>query len=269
MVEITQIRDRFRDAVLHQDPFPYGWIDDFLPMPEYRALEAGFLFPDAHPSVTILAKGKKRILFCVPPVAAGLGPVGAEWQGFLQIIGSRDFRSHCLGWVRQILHLDTLPAGPYRELFKMRQMLEPDDVEMQCEFSNLSPGVLLPPHSDSTDKILSFIHYFTPPGWREEWSGSTEIYRPKDPRQLLNFSNFFLARDAVEIVNSCVYRSNRLFFFVKNDRAWHGVSQLPEVVGTPRLSFNFSLRIKSGVPLKSKMASLHAVIRANEQPSFA
>lgn len=266
-IAASDIAPASRAATLHHEPFPFGWIDDYLPPALYQALEAGFVSPSDHPEAGTLAKGKKRIVFAVPPNPTNLGPMSDAWQGWLAAIGSREFRTDCLAWARALLPLDTLPEGPYRDLFRMRQALGPDDVEMQCEFSTLGPGVSLRPHSDSADKILTFVHYFAPAGWQAAWDGGTEIYRPIDPRQAANFSNFFLPREAVTCVARSDYRPNRLFFFAKNDRSWHGVAPLSPATALPRPSFNFTLRIKAD-RVSGEMAALEAAIRAAERPAF-
>lgn len=267
MIAFSDVAPTTRAATFHSEPFPFGWIDDYLPPELYKALEGGFLSPDGHPEAGTLGRGKKRIVFTVPPHPQKLGPMSEAWEEWLGAIGSRVFRAHCLAWVRELLPLETLAAGPYRDLFRMRQALGPDDVEMQCEFSTLGGGVFLPPHADSSDKILTFVHYFAPAGWQEAWDGATEIYRPREPRQEVNFSNFFLSRDAVECVARSAYRANRLFFFVKSDRSWHGVAPLAQDVALPRPSFNFSLRIKVD-RADAEMAALEAAIRTAEQPAF-
>lgn len=268
MVPLSDIALTTRRAALHHDPFPFGWIDHYLPAPLYEALNAGFPSPDAHPGADTLGKGKKRIVFTVPPLPMTLGPMADAWTHWLAAIGSREFRAHCLAWAHQFLPLETLAGEIYRDLFRLRQALGPDDVEMQCEFSTMAKEVFLPPHSDSPDKILTCVHYYAPAGWDERWDGATEIYRPADPRHAVNFSNFFLTRDAVACVDRSAYRSNRLFFFVKNDRAWHGVAPLSPATALPRRSFNFSLRIKAD-RVHAEMAALEAAIRAAEQPAFA
>ena len=267
MIAVSEIAPASRAATLHREPFPFGWIDDYLPAALYQALESGFISPDGHPEAGTLGKGKKRIVFTVPPRPTALGPMSDAWENWLTAIGSLDFRAHCLAWVRELLPLETFASGPYRELFRLRQALGPDDVELQCEFSTLGPGVFLPPHSDSSDKILTFVHYFAPAGWQAAWDGATEVYLPADPRQTVNFSNFFLPREAVACIARSDYRPNRLFFFVKNDRSWHGVAPLSQATALPRPSFNFSLRIKAG-RVDADMAALEAAIRAAEQPAF-
>lgn len=255
-------------VTLHRAPFPYGWIDDYLPQELYVALEQTFVMPDSHPALDTLKKGKKRISFRMPPVPALLDGLDPVWRGFLDTLSSRDFLNHCLEWTRQLVPLETLPEGPYRDLFRLRQQLTPEQVELQCEFSSIEDAAVLPPHADSTDKLLIFVFYFAQEQWREAWGGATEIYRPLNPAQAINFSNFFLAREQVEVAGSSAFRPNRLFFFAKTDRAWHGVSALDPAASLPRRSFNFSLRIRADAKVDPAMGRLQDLIRAHEQRAF-
>lgn len=256
-------------AALHREPFPYGWIDGYLPAELYEALDRSFIMPDQHPALDTLKKGKKRISFRMPPVPPLLEGIDPAWRGFLEALSARDFLSHCLDWTRQLVPLDSLPEGPYRDLFRLRHQLTPEQVEMQCEFSSIEDGAVLPPHADSADKLLVFVFYFAQEQWREEWGGATEIYRPLDPAHAINFSNFFLTREQVKLAGSSAFRPNRLFFFAKTDRAWHGVSALSPGAALPRRSFNFSLRIRADAKADPAMARLQETIRTLEQRAFA
>lgn len=269
MVDVTIAPPGACVAQLHRDPFPYGWIDNYLPAELYEALDRRFVMPDEHPALDTLKMGKKRILFRMPPVPTLLDGIDPVWKGFLHALSGRDFLSHCLEWTKQLVPLDTLPAGPYRELFSLRQKLTPEQVELQCEFSSIEDGALLPPHSDSVDKLLIFVLYFAQPDWREGWGGATELYRPLNPAQEINFSNFFLRREQVELIGSSAFRPNRLFFFAKTDRAWHGVSALDPAAALPRRSFNFSLRIRADATVDPAMGRLQETIRTHEQRAFA
>lgn len=257
-----------RDAVLRNQPYPYGWIDDFLPAPVYHTLAERFVAPDGHPGLNVLGKGKKRVVFTMPPVPGMLGDLDPSWRAWLETLASRDFLQHCLEWARALVPLETIPEGPYRDLTRLRQALQPEDVEFYCEFSSMEAGVLLPPHSDAADKILIFVHYFAPPGWRTEWGGATEIYCPRDPAKAANWSNFFLSHAEVELVERSAFVPNRLFFFAKTHQAWHGVSPLAAETALPRRSFNFSLRIRPDAILDPALAALQAEIRALEHPAF-
>lgn len=253
---------------LAQEPYFYGWIDDMLPLPLYDQLADSFVEPETHPALNVLGKGKKRVSFMIPPVTDSFGDVGGAWRNLLDYLSDLETRAAALDWVRRSLPLDALPEGPYRELFALRHALTPDQLCWYCEYSSLDPSVLLPPHSDSTDKLLIFVLYFAPHGWQAEWDGGTEVYTAADPAQNHNFSNFFLPHERVARVDRCDYRANRAFFFVKNHAAWHGVSPVNPAATAPRRSFNFSLRIRPDADLPPRMVELMADIRAQEARAF-
>lgn len=249
-------------------PYPYGWLDDFLPSELYENLEDSFVSPDSHPDLNVLGKGKKRISFHVPPTPGLLGDFSPDWKDFLEFLSRREVRADALEWVRNILPLESIPHGSYRELFALRHLLTPDQVNWYCEFSSLDPAVYLPPHTDSVDKLLVFVLYFAPQGWRQEWGGGTEVYSAHDEACNNNFSNFFLPHERVTRVDRSDYRPNRVFFFAKNQMAWHGVSPVSSSATLPRRTFNFSLRVRPDADLPQQMMDLMAAIRQFETGAF-
>jgi hypothetical protein len=107
----------------------------------------------------------------------------------------------------------------------------------------LTRDTMLPPHTDSTDKILVFLLYFPSEDWQAEWGGGTQVYRPRDKRYDANWSNSRLPRKDVDIVFDSGFKSNRLFFFVKSVNSWHGVAPMTCPEGVVRRSFNFAVCI--------------------------
>lgn len=256
------------DLTLRQDPFPQGHVDNFLPASLYQRLAAAFVEPELHPDLEILGKGKKRLRFTAPRGPAGLAEQAPAWADFLAFLDREDIRAAALDWVRRLIPLGNLPEGPYRALYALRHALRPDQLCWSCEFSSLDPGVSLPPHSDSTDKLLTFVHYFASEAWQDDWGGGTQVYAAKDPAQNLNFSNFFLTQDKVTVLDNCGYRPNRLFFFAKTPAAWHGVAPVSPATALARRSFNFSLRTAPEVDLLPRMTELMTEIHALEAAAF-
>ena len=256
------------DVTLCRAPYPYGWVSDFLPTALYTKLASSFVEPDTHPGLEVLGKRKKRVSFMTPPTPDSLGEIPSEWQDFLDLLSREKTIARALDWVRHLIPLDALPEGPYRELFALRHALTPDQLCWYCEFSSLDASVFLPPHSDSTDKLLIFVLYFTPDGWQEYWDGATEVYSALDADQNGNFSNFFLSHDRVALLDRCDYLPNRAFFFVKNHAAWHGVSPVRSEATLKRRSFNFSLRVRPDAVLSPRMVALIDEVRAREALTF-
>lgn len=268
-IDLARLLPGTRAATLREQPCPFGWIDDYLPAELYARLAESFVAPDDHPGLNVLGRGKKRVVFTMPPVPEGLGRLDPSWRALLEALSSRAFLAHGLDWARCLAPPESVPEGDDRDLLRLRHALRPEDVELYCEFSSMEAGVLLPPHSDATDKILVFVHYFAPPGWRADWGGATEIYRPKDPAKAANWSNFFLPHDQVDLVERSAYLPNRLFFFAKTPQAWHGVSPLAPETALPRRSFNFSLRLRPEAAADPALLDLQARIRAREHAAFA
>lgn len=257
------------DLALRQDPFPHGHLDDFLPAALYQRLVETFVAPEQDPDLEILGKRKKRLRFNAPPGPKRMTDRSPDWAEYLEFLALDGVQAAALDWLRRLIPLDSLPEGPYRALYALRHELRPDQLVWSCEFSTLDPGVYLPPHSDSTDKLLTFVHHFAPEGWQRDWDGGTQIYTAKDPAQNLNFSNFFLTYDRVTVLDHCAYQPNRLFFFAKTPAAWHGVAPVGPDATLPRRSFNFSLRTHPEATLPPRMAGLIAEIQAQEAAAFA
>lgn len=258
-----------KDTPLKDSPYPYGWLDKFIPEQDYKMLFDNFVAPDHHPDASVLGHGKKRVLFTTPPIQDALGPLPLPWQTLLQALSSAEVIKQAFDWARTLTAAQDMPSAEYEELIALRNGLSDNDVFWQCEFSSMDPGVLLPPHSDSTDKILIFVWYFAPEGWVPNWGGETEVYAANDPAQNRNWSNFFLQRDHVIKLDRSRYMPNRLFFFAKTPAAWHGVSPLSSAAALPRLSFNFSLRIKPDAVVSQRMVDLMAQIKCQESVAFA
>ena len=114
------------------------------------------------------------------------------------------------------------------------------NVELNCEFSMLQRDTWLPPHTDSTDKILTFMLYFPQHNWSADWGGGTQIYRPLDEKYNSNWSNSRLPPSHTDLVFDSEFRANRLFFFAKSANSWHGVKRLDCPRELLRRSFNFA-----------------------------
>ena len=255
------------ETYLQTEPYPFGWLDDFLPAEIYTELDAEFVLPDDHEKASMLAMGKKRVLFTTPPMPEGIGELPKPWTDFLTRLSSAETIRQAFDWAKSLTPVDALPPI-YQRFFALRNALPVDALYWQCEFSSMKANVLLPPHSDSTDKILIFVHYYAPPGWQSEWGGETEVYRAKRPEQNWNWSNFFLRHSDVETLQKSRFLPNRLFYFVKTPAAWHGVSPLAQATTLPRRSFNFSLRVKPDAALPAGYNELLAEIKATEGGVF-
>lgn len=86
-------------------------------------------------------------------------------------------------------------------------------------------GYALSPHTDSPEKILTFLIYLAKDSKHKNLG--TSVYRPKDPNFSCNggplhpFENF-------ELLKTAPYQPNTLFGFVKGDQSFHGVEPVQD-----------------------------------------
>jgi hypothetical protein len=255
-------------VTLFHAPFLYGYVDNYLPEHVYRALAENFIDPATHANLQVLGRGKKRVVFRAPPVPDFVGAASPQWVDAIRAITSPAFFEDCWAWLRHHAHLAPQPER-YRSLMDARLRIDPRDLEMQCEFSSLQNGVFLPPHSDSTDKVISFVLYFAPPEWRSEWGGGTEIYEPNNPKHQYNWGNRFLPATDMRVAYRSEFLPNRLFFFVKGYNAWHGVEPVSAPATMMRRSFNFSVVIPKSLMTQARCAEYEAEIERHEAAMHA
>lgn len=252
------------------DPFVYGYVDDFLPAALYQSLESHFPSPDALSDLQQMRRGKQYRKYWRGGPADELANVPEPWRQWIDFIYSDRFLDDCGNWSRDFL-------TPYRKtardpsLLKRlgnRPAIRDWNVDLNCEFSMLGRDTLLPPHTDSTDKILTFMLYFPQDNWRADWGGGTQVYRPLDEKYNSNWSNSRLPRNRTELVFDSEFRPNRLFFFAKSANSWHGVEPIECPTELVRRSFNWAFVI----PREQRRSAAHRLkerlIRKLERPRF-
>ncbi len=266
MATVLGMMPRLTTSAIHlfESPYLFGYVDEYLSADAYDQLGDAFVDPKNHSLGEVLGRGKRRIMFRAPPAPEFLSRTANPWAEVVEELSSPEFMRDCWQWLAANSSRMPQPDGVYRELLEERLKIDPSHLRMQCEFSILEHGVLLPPHSDSTDKVISFILYMPPAGWREEWGGGTDIYDPVDGSHRFNWGNAFLPVSEMRTAYTCPYVANRLFFFVKGYNAWHGVSPIVAPSGQPRRSFNFSLQIPTEITAKTRCGKLEAEIKRLE-----
>lgn len=266
----TSLFPKISESKIHlfREPFLYGYVDNYLPDDLYQQLASDFIDPATHPQLDVLRRGKKRIVFRTPPVPDFIGESSRAWADTVEDVSSAAFLEDCWDWLHAFGDSAPQPAALYTSLMHERLKIDSSHLQMQCEFSSLEDGVLLPPHTDSTDKLISCVLYFTPPRWRQEWGGGTDVYEPLDSRRRANWHNVIIPRNEARTLYTSDYVPNRLFFFVKNCNSWHGVAPVLSPPGVQRRSFNFSLLIPKEVIAATPCASYEAEIKRTEATVF-
>lgn len=262
----------FRDSRRSSAPFPYGYVDNYLPADTLVELEARFLDPVGHQNLNVLGKGKKRVVFRSPPLPDVAAEAGPDWVDAVRTLSSPDFLGLTWECIRSILVAEPLPAGPYRDLLAELLSLNVNDLVVQFEFSSLEAGAYLPPHTDAADKLLSCVLYMPQEDWRPDWGGATEVYVPlgagTDETARPNWGNRIGAREQVRSVDTIDFVRNRMFWFIKTANSWHGVSPVSAPPGVGRRSFNFSVALQPETLARRRLAHLiRSVLEFEEAPT--
>ena len=252
------------------DPFVYGYVDDFLPAALYESLESCFPSPSDIPDLQQMGTGKRFRKYGRGDPVDELANVPEPWRRWIDFIYADRFLDDCGDWSRDFL-------TPYRKtardlsLLKLRgnrPAIRNWNVELDCEFSMLPRDARLLPHTDSTDKVLSFMLYFPQDHWSADWGGGTQIYRPLDEKYNSNWSNSRLPRSHTDLVFDSEFRANRLFFFAKSANSWHGVKPIDCPREFLRRSFNFDFVIPRERRRNTSYRFKERLIRRLELPRF-
>lgn len=231
---------------VYDEPYTFGVADAFLPQPLYRRLRDEFPRLQDLPSQERLQYGKQLQRIRPEDRLNQFAHLSETWRGVVATVRSAAFLDDLRRWSATCVTPSHRPApssASYLRLLGPRPAVREWTVDVTCEFATLQRGTMLPPHTDSIDKILVFLLYFPPEGWQAAWGGGTQVYRPHDRRYDSNWSNSRMPRRAVETVFDSTFKPNRLFFFVKSSNSWHGIAPLACPEHVLRRSFNFSVCI--------------------------
>ncbi len=228
-----------------QEPFIYGYIDNFLPESVYSLLETNFIQP-ADQCGEVLSAGKQRLTFEAPSSIETLDK-NRPWRDFVGEISSSRYRKDMLNWLRNQFTASKQNNSVYGELMRRRFDIDPELTHLHCEFSSLSKNALLLPHTDSPTKYMGCVLYFAPDDWKSEWGGATEVYAAKKKKYQFNWFNYGLPYKFMDHQYSAEFKRNRLFFLVKSYNSWHGLGAIRAPANIPRRSFNFSLAVPRGL----------------------
>ena len=229
------------------EPFPHFWVDNYLPPATYRALletfptDADFVGQaDAskHGNKRILSSSHQRELF-----EAFLGRQPA-WRTLFETLGSDAFIGDLYGLVRP----DLLRARGLGGLRRWRaghvSSLLRQGVEFHVEFSRMTEGSYILPHTDTPGKLASLLLYFPDREWRPDFGGGTVFYRPGQGAPRRNWGNQTVPFEAVVPASVVEFVANRLVVFIKSSTSYHAV---PRVACPPDMLRN-SVNINYLIP---------------------
>jgi len=259
-----------RDVTMRLEPFPYFFIDDYLPADLYARARSAF---PVHKE-TDRYSNKKQVFSAHrhPDAVRKFVDETPVWNELVSFFDSSRFVSDLNQFLRPALvkarGVDGRRVWRRRDREPVRPIVDVP-VVFGYEFSILEDGAHLKPHTDSPAKLVSLLLYFPEDGWKPEFGGTTDMYRAKDSRQDRNWMNRNLEFDAVETVFSSAFLPNRLFGFVKSANSLHGVSPVTCGPDHLRLTFNFNVLVDP-VEADSRIVRLrNEWIRRQEAPAFA
>lgn len=129
-------------------------------------------------------------------------------------------------------------------------------IDIRFQFSLMSSGSFIVPHTDSPDKLITLCIYV--PNLDQDGSEElgTNFYSANSNKStFLNWENNHLAINSVEhnqfmkdhsILFRPIFSSKEISGFIKNDKSWHGVDTVNLPVGHFRMSLNVNFNCYRG-----------------------
>jgi hypothetical protein len=98
----------------------------------------------------------------------------------------------------------------------------PKKFTSRFEFSSmLAKNGNIPPHTDIPKKVITLVHYFRDPNWKDEWGGGTSVLVPKAIEKGMNYNK--LGWEHTREFMTYPYIGNNMMIFLKNDVSLHAV----------------------------------------------
>lgn len=156
------------------------------------------------------------------PLRRRSGPIGS----LARLVHGRWSRSTPRRWWRRL-------ASRHPALFPMPRRSY-TAVELGFEFSILTSGDSIPPHTDQVDKLLSMMLYFPDSDQQSKAPLGTEFWRGRDGQdpwtswksQQLDDDDAARFYSDHEMYYQVPFHKNRLVGFIKSGISWHGLRPL-------------------------------------------
>lgn len=233
---------KINQSIIINNPFHFGYIDNVFSKDIYTELEAQFpandFFGDPkHGGKTVFKQG---IIF---EDFIRNTPV---WKKALEFFSSslflRDVRNQLINEL--LNYRSDLGTHPWSSNDISDHNLQ-NSVNTSFEFSLQPSSSYLEPHTDNYNKLISFVFYFPPLGWRSSYGGGTTFYRPKLKILNENLYNFYMPFSSMEEIKTIEYTENRMIYFVKSKNSWHSVQKILAPNGLGRRAFMINIELKS------------------------
>jgi len=230
----------------HQQPFFHYVKDNFLSEERYAALLREFPDDSAFPDIT--EENKKRLNSRRSSRAFDQYlQTHATWKEFIEALSSEAFLSGLLELaapaLQQARGLSGIRSWNYagKRIKSGLATARSQKIRVVFEFSQLNNGSYIPPHTDSTDKLVTMMFYLADNHKAAIENAGTVFYQSAQNPGEKNWYNRKLDFSAVTPVAVNDFMANRICVFVKSDRTYHGLPELHMPANTGRNSLNVNI----------------------------
>ena len=232
---------------INQKPFFSFQKDSYLPFSLYQELKESFPDKSFFNPVSIYGKATFNSdhdhdqdnfnKFCQA------NPV---WDDYIQFFRSSEFLDDAFEFLKKPIKMARGKDDEKRWILANSDSLDNSSsdvipIDVGFEFSMLSGGAQLPPHTDAERKIFSLLLYFADEDWKPEYGGGLEFFHPKNFIDQWNFENRKIPFDSLEKIGTIPFTANRFLGFVKSGNSYHGLRPLKCPSGMYRKSLNINI----------------------------
>ena len=241
---MEKIVNKITNGISSDLPFHFGCIDNIFSEKIFNELSN--TFPDSGNFGNQKDGGK--IVFKSGVMYQSFIENNKAWKDTLDFFSSIQFRKDLmLSFVNKIKkYRPDLSDFQWAEILNSDESLS-KNIKVAFEFSLQPSGSFLEPHTDNYEKLISFVFYFPPPNWREEYGGGTTFYKPKINILNRNLFNFYMPFSAMEKLKTIEYRNNRCIYFIKSANSWHSVEPSEAPIDFLRRAFMVNIELSHRV----------------------
>jgi hypothetical protein len=234
-----QLLYKVANAQVFNYPYPHIYINDVFPADFYQGLRQHLPRREALKSLVStgrVGKDYSEARWVFPVTLEGVETLSAPYRNFWHTLGT---------WMLsgRFTRLALSKFAPYI----MEQFEDPQSLEYHHEILVVQDetSYSLGPHTDSPQKVLSFLFYL-PPDDSQQHLG-TSMYVPRDPSFKCPGGPHY-GFDRFERVMTMPYVPNALFGFLKTDHSFHGVEAIKEQ-NVKRDLMLFDIRATARIPM--------------------
>lgn len=223
---------RFENAEYRYDPYPLCVVHGALDEDFYRDLCR--TYPDRALFEYMPQLGNKYSLRRSHKAYHDFLAATPPWKRFYDEVMKPEFIERTLAEFKaHNLDLDLrryviVSGKPSKKVGVLNRIRRRKELNARFEFSMMgSEGGNIRPHTDSGNKLITFVLTIVQPGeWNRAWGGGTDVVWPNDPTMSFNRANRMLDFDAVHTLHTFEFNPNQCLLFVKTDNSWHAVAPM-------------------------------------------